>query len=186
MCCCLCLCYRCVIDVQYIVQCNCCSAIFRVYLLQCNMQCNCCSAMCSANCSCVGAWRPAYFCKGLLILSILPVFFANFNCIVCLIVAFVVFCVSYKLRVALSYNDNVVVIWIDGCGWVKILDICHWIIQLLEYSKTSPSSSLSALSPPWRSGYPPLYLGNQERYHRSAGVKTTGNQKPKRNEIFFK
>ena len=42
------------------------------------------------------------------------------------------------------------------------------IIQLLEYSKTSPSSSPSAPSPPWR------YLRNQAWYQRSAGGKTTG------------
>ena len=60
-------------------------------------------------------------------------------------------------------------------------------IEQLECSQSS--LSYSAPSPPSRSGDPPpLYPGNLESYHRSAGVETTKKNSeinPEENSNFF-
>ena len=56
------------------------------------------------------------------------------------------------------------------------------INQLLEYSKNSPSTLL--VPPLLRNAQgTPLYLGNQESYHRSDDVKTTANNSEYKNNL---
>ena len=82
LCWCLCLCYRCGLDIQLIVQCTC----WALNAVGCN----------------VGTWRPMTWLEEAPPLAYVVICSENFNCIVCLIVAFVclwhLLCVLHELH----------------------------------------------------------------------------------------